>query len=350
MCLRNVIYSSANPKVQLLGEGGLPIVDISEPVHHDSQTSISLSPVLEQDLIPISLLPPDERERRRWERDRILDLLEEEERLQQLQEERDAVEERKEAIRKRKESAKAELDRLKVARELQKKMGQALIQHAKGVGESGQEEDPGLKPQVTSSVPKKSVSFADAPAVEADERDQQTSVRQPDWGDVTPGRLRAQSRMPLVSTAEAQKYPMKMHVVERRPTATPASPSYNDADSDDESTSSVGHLSPHAENDSLDEEMRSSSSDNDLLDDEPVEEGFDYDTAQHHREIAMEYHKKRHAIGVETAKVMAAHTLDDHEQHETVSHANYQAFIEVHNKLSSSRTDSCHCRVSGWTA
>lgn len=269
--------------------------------------------------------------------------------MQQLQEERHAVEERKEAIRKRKESAKAELDRLKAARELQKKMGQALVRHAKGMGESGQEEDARLKPQVTSSVPKKCVSLAEAPAVEADERDQQTSVRQPDWGDVTPGRLRAQSRIPLVSTAEAQKYPMKMHVVERRPTGTPTSPSHNDADSDDESTSSAGHLSPHAENDSLDEEVGPSSSDNDLLDDESIEEGFDYDTVQHHREIAMEYHKKRHAIGVETAKVMAAHTLDDHEQRETVSHTNSHAFTEVHNKLSSSRTDGCHCRVSGWT-
>lgn len=246
-------------------------------------------------MVPFSLLPPDEKERRRRDRDRILDLLEEEERLQQVQEERDAEEERKEAIKKRKESAKAELDRLKTAHELQKKMGQALVRNAKSKGEN-------------------------------------------------------EHGMPVVSTAEAQKYPMNMHVVERRPTATPASPSHDDADSDDESTSSAGHPLPHNGNDSSDEEVRSSSGDNDLSDDEPLEEGFDYDTAQHHGEIALEYHKKRRAIGAETAKVMTAHTLDDYEQHETVSHANRHAFIEVNGSLSSSRTVSCHCHVSERTA
>ena len=297
-------------------------------------------------------MPPDEKERRRRERDRILDLLEEEERLQQLQEERDAEEGRKEAIRKRKESAKAELDRLKAAQELQKKMGQALVRHAEGRGEDGQEEDARVKPQVTSPVTKKSVSFADAPAVEANERDQQTSIRQPDWGDVTPGRLRARNRIPVVSKAEAQKYPMKMHVVERHPTAAPVPPFHNDADSDDESTSSTGNPSPHTGNDSPEEEARSSSGDsaNDLSDDEPLEEEFDYDSAQHHREIALEYHKKRRAIGADTAKVMGAHTLDDYEQHEVVSHSNRHASTEVDGSLSSSRTNSCHCRVSERTA
>ncbi|KAF8559653.1 hypothetical protein OG21DRAFT_1600308 [Imleria badia] len=310
--------TQGNQPSQLLNGDGLPIIDISEPVNEDPQISSSPSPTLEQELIPFSLLPPDERERRRRERNRILDLLEEEERLKHLQEERDAEEERKEAIRKRKESAKAELEQLKTARELQKKMGQALVRHAKGTGENKQDGDAPtpLKPQVTSPVAKKTVSFADAPAMEADERSQQASIRQPDWGDVTPGRLRAQNRIPLVSTAEAQKYPVKMHVVERRPTATPPSPFHNDADSDDESPS-AGYLSPQTEHDSSDGGDRPSSSDDDLSDDEPLEDGFDYDAAQHHREIALEYHKKRHAIGAETARAMAEHTLYDYEEHET---------------------------------
>lgn len=316
MCLINIIYSIADSQTQLVIEDGLSVVDISEPVNGDSQRNTFPSPFLEQDFAPLSLLSPDERERRRRERERILDLLEEEERLQQLQEERDAEEERKESTRKRKESAKAELDRLKAARELQKKMGQALVQHAKGTEEKRQEESTRLNTQITS---KKSVSFADAPAVRANEMDQQTTIPQPGWGDVTPGRLRAQTRIPLVSTAETQKYPMKMRVVEQRPTATATSPFHNGADSDDESTSSAKHLYSRMENDSSDEEDRSSSSNNGLSDDGPLEEELNYDTAQHHREIALEYHKKRYTIGAETTRATAARTLDDYEHHESVS-------------------------------
>ncbi|KAG8217589.1 hypothetical protein J3R82DRAFT_5740 [Butyriboletus roseoflavus] len=318
MYLGNAIYSIADSQIQLLNEDGLPIIDIAESANEDSQMSTSPSPFLEQDFTPFTLLPPDERERRRRERDHILDLLEEEERLQQLQEERDAEEERKEAIRRRKESAKAELDQLQVTRELQKKMGQALVRDAKGTGENRQEERACLKPQFNSSVAKKSVSFADAPTVKADERGQQASIHQANWGDVTPGILRAQSRIPLVSMAEALKYPMKMRVVERRPMTIPTSSFHDDADSDDESTSSAGHLSSRVEKNPSSEEDRSSSSNNDLSDDELLEEGFDYDSARHHREIALEYHKKRHAIGAETARTMATHTLDEYEQHETL--------------------------------
>ncbi|KAF8136436.1 hypothetical protein EV363DRAFT_1158066 [Boletus edulis] len=304
--------SIADAQNQLLNEDGDPIIDISEPVNEYSQTNIAPSSVPGQDSIPFSLLPPDERERRRRERDRILDLLEEEERLQQLQEERDAEEEHKEAIRKRKESAKAELERLKGARELQKKIGKALVRHAEEAGKDKQGEDVRSKPQDTYPVAKKSVSFADAPAMKADGEDEQTPMRRIDWGDVTPGRLRAQTRIPLVSTAEAEKYPMKMRVVERHPTTTATSPSHSAADSDDESPSTL------AGNNSSDED-KSSSTNNDLSGDEPLEDGFDYDAAQHHREIALEYHKKRRTIGAETAKAMAAHSLDDCDQHETLS-------------------------------
>ncbi|KAG6376224.1 hypothetical protein JVT61DRAFT_2199 [Boletus reticuloceps] len=316
MSLGNVLYSIADAQNQLLNEHGDPIIDISEPVNEYSQ-NITPSPVPKQDSIPFSLLPPDERERRRRERDRILDLLEEEERLQQLQEERDAEEEHKEAIRKRKESAKAELERLKGARELQKKIGKALVRHAEEAGKDRQGEDVRSKPQDTYPVAKKSVSFADASAMKADGEDEQTPMRQIDWGDVTPGRLRAQTRIPLVSAAEAEKYPMKMRVVERHPTTTATSPSHSGADSDDDSPS-TGYLSPLAENNSSDED-KSSSTNNDLSGDEPLEGGFDYDAAQHHREIALEYHKKRHTIGAETAKAMAAQPPDDCDQHETLS-------------------------------
>ncbi|KIJ10481.1 hypothetical protein PAXINDRAFT_101981 [Paxillus involutus ATCC 200175] len=310
---------------QLLNEEGLPVIDISEPILQDSETSVT-STAPEPDYIPIYVLPPSERERRHRERDRILDLLQEEERLQQLQEERDAEEERKEAIRKRKESVKAEL---KATKELQKKMGKALMRNiteAKEKEENVKQEVASKQPP--SSTPKKSVAFADAPD---DERENKSSKHQIDWGDVAVGRLRSSNRTPIVSTADAEKYPMKMHVVERRPMAAPSPSNFHEnADSDDESPAASEHSSPRMENTAPGEEEeetgpeQASSSDEESSDEEPLEEEFDWDSAQHHREIALEYYRKRHAIGAETAKAMAAHSLDDnvHDELEPLGQSN----------------------------
>ncbi|KAF8844879.1 hypothetical protein BDN67DRAFT_1065675 [Paxillus ammoniavirescens] len=315
---------------QLLNEEGLPVIDISEPILQDSETSITSTTAPEPDYIPMCVLPPSERERRRRERDRILDLLQEEERLQQLQEEREAEEERKEAIRKRKESVKAELERLKATKELHKKMGKALMRNITEAKEKEEDvkEEVASKPQPPSSTPKKSVAFADAPD---DEREEKSSKHQIDWGDVAVGRLRSSNRILIASTADAEKYPMKMHVVERRPTAA-ASPSnfHEIADSDDESPAASEHSSPGMENSAPDEEEeetgfeQASSSDEESSDEEPLEEEFDWDSAQHHREIALEYYRKRHAIGAETAKAMAAHSHDDnvHDELEPLGQSN----------------------------
>ncbi|KAF9246444.1 hypothetical protein BU15DRAFT_70532 [Melanogaster broomeanus] len=291
---------------QLLNEEGLPIIDISEPT-----------------IVPAALLPPSEMERRRRERDRILDLLEEEEQLQQLQQERDAEEERKEAIRKRKELTKAELERLNTAKELQKKMGKALIQNvteATEKEENSKKEEAVSKHQTTSSAPKKSVAFADAPVAEDEEREKKSSKLQVDWSDISAGRLRSSGHRSLLSPADAAKYPMKMNVVERRPTGALTRPIVqNCADSDDESPLPSEHSSLRMENVAPDEEEEDtmfeqiSSSNDESSDEEPMEEEFDWDSAQHHREIALEYYQKRHAIGAETAKAMAAHSHDEDE-------------------------------------
>ncbi|KIJ69064.1 hypothetical protein HYDPIDRAFT_105634 [Hydnomerulius pinastri MD-312] len=272
----------------------------------------------------MSVIPPSEKERRRRERDRILDLLEEEERLQQLQEERDAEEERKEAIRKRKESAKAELEQLKAAKEFQKKMGKALIRNFADAREKEEKEkvkveEASLKPEPVTSAPKKSVTFADVPAEDDDEEEGGSLKPQVDWGDVAAGRLRSSNRVPLVSAAEANNYPMKMQVVERRPATTATLPTFqNGADSDDESPAPSEHSSPRIEPPFLEEEEESgieqaSSSDEDGTsdDEEPLEEEYDWDSAQHHREIALAYYNTRHAIGAETAKAMTAHAHND---------------------------------------
>ncbi|KIL00916.1 glycosyltransferase family 22 protein [Paxillus rubicundulus Ve08.2h10] len=313
---------------QLLNEEGLPVIDISEPILQDSETSITSTIAPEPDYIPMCILPLSERERRRRERDRILDLFEEEERLQQLQEEREAEEERQEAIQKRKASVKAELERLKATKELQKKMGKALVRsttEAKEDEENVKKEEAASKPQPPSSTPKKSVAFADTPD---DEREKKSSKHQIDWGDVSAGRLRSSNRTPISSAADAEKYPMKMHVVERRPTAAPFPPNLHGyADSDDESPAASEYSSPWTEKTAPDEETGSqqvSSSDEESSDEEPLEEEFDWDSAQHHREIALEYYRKRHAIGAETAKAMAAHDCDDnvHDELELVGQSN----------------------------
>lgn len=44
-----------------------------------------------------------------------------------------------------------------------------------------------------------------------------------------------------------------------------------------------------------------------------LEEEFDWDSAQHQREVALEYYKKRHVIGAEAARAMTSHTHDDEE-------------------------------------
>ncbi|KAF9227833.1 hypothetical protein BS17DRAFT_774383 [Gyrodon lividus] len=306
---------------QLLNEEGLPIVDISEPISQDPKTSATSTTAPEPDFIPIPLLPLTERERRRRERDRVLSLLEEEERLQQLQDERDAEQERKEAMRKRKESVKAELEQLKAAKELQKKMGKALIRNiteAREKEENVIKEEAISKLQPASSTPKKSVTFADAPD---DDREKKSSKHQVDWGDVATGRLRSSGRIPILGTAEIETYPMKMHVVERLPKATPPPIFQNSADSDDESPVPSEHSSPRMENATPDEDEEDprfeqvSSSNEESSDEEPLEEEFNWDSAQHHREIALEYYKKRHAIGAETAKTMATRSHDDeHEE------------------------------------
>jgi len=120
-----------------------------------------------------------------------------------------------------------------------------------------------------------------------------------DWGDVALGRLRP-----------ATKQPMKYQIVERYPGRAAVPPD----DSDDESDCTV----PVPESD--EEEHRrlysplapdtSASEDDD--DDEPpedpvLEDEYDFDTAQHHREIALEYYEKRDTIGKNAARAMSAH-------------------------------------------
>ncbi|OBZ69078.1 hypothetical protein A0H81_10742 [Grifola frondosa] len=123
--------AARNEMRTLVNEEGLPIIDIVEPLSASEQTSASDPSQLfdDPDVLPLWTLSPAEKARRRAERERILDLFEEEERIQQ---ERDEVAERERwltDLERRKEAAKAEMEALKKAREMQKKMGKALLRN-----------------------------------------------------------------------------------------------------------------------------------------------------------------------------------------------------------------------------
>lgn len=137
------------------------------------------------------------------------------------------------------------------------------------------------------------------------ERDEAEEREKPDGSSAMRGSQTAGSSI------DQGRHPMKMHVVERHPASYQSSSQLQpEGDSDDEplsTTSStlgeVGNM-PH----------KSYALDSDDESDEGLlEEEFDWDSAQHHREVALEYYKKRHAIGAEAARAMTSHTHDDEE-------------------------------------
>ena len=89
----------------------------------------------EDELISHASLSEVERSRLRQERDRILDLLEEEEKLEERREKERFAKDRKEFIQKKMEETAKETDRTKVAKDIQRKMGKALL------GDSGRTTD-----------------------------------------------------------------------------------------------------------------------------------------------------------------------------------------------------------------
>lgn len=267
-------------------------------------------PITVEPLIPLANLPTATRERLREKRNRILDLLEEEERRAEILEVKRESQEREEILRKRREEAAREKDKLKEARELQKKMGRALLQN---MGEAKEKEEKEKEAQriqdqeadkrKSPSIKKKTVAFAETPEQDAKEA-QVESSNSMEWGDLAPGRLRSTKRPTLMSQSLLDKHPMKMSVVERfpggQPTQSKASlpPQQQAMDSDDESE-------PENEADSIDGDVSMDEEEQVLERDE-----VDFDFAQHQREIALEYYKKRANIGQDAAAAMTNHTHD----------------------------------------
>lgn len=316
---------------QLVNEEGLPIIDIVEPVP-ESEPSVATDAIpasQDPNLIPLWALSLQEKARRRAERERILDILEEEERIQQ---EKDDTEERERFtadLEKRKQAAEAEMDALKKAREMQKKMGKALLKNLVVAREREEQErraeeeaEKQAREERRKLKPKKSVTFADLPPDH--EYQPANSVPMPppfDWGDVSPATLQTPTKGSLL--AKNNGGPMRMNVVERKPgqkggPKSPPPPRQRDSDDESEPDSAVTADSDegdvHADHSDTEDPPPSSHGESDESDygvpqdDELVEwdvEGYDY--AQHQREVALEYYEKRATIGANARAAMRNH-------------------------------------------
>lgn len=287
--------------LQLVNEEGLPVVEISELVDPtDLRTSVSRpTPVTVEPLIPLTSLSDEAQTRLRVKRNQILDLLEEEEKQESLSRKHREAEEREETTRKKREETAKDKENLKEVRELQKKMGRALLLNVSKARERERQEKEAQmlrdeevdKDRKRSPVKKKTVAFAerteDIVVPEAD-----IESADVDWGDITPGRLTQRRRPTLMSQALLDRHPMKLNVVERKPaglgTSRTISQCAEGVDSDDESDLEVSPESTENE-------------------EEPTLEidEVDFDAAQHQREVALEYYTKRNTIGKETAQAMA---------------------------------------------
>ncbi|KIK31124.1 hypothetical protein PISMIDRAFT_132624 [Pisolithus microcarpus 441] len=215
-------------------------------------------------------------------------------------------------MRRRKEAARMEYEHLKQAKELQKKMGRALVGSTPGSSKTDVD-----SPRQTASGSKKSVTFAETVASDVIATERQPS--QADFGDITAGRLRSSHRIPPVSAARAGKHVMKVQVVERRGENTSGPTIERLADSDDESPT----LSEHPSSQRCATELRNikqldpstddTSSDEAQSAEETLDENFDWDSAQHQREVALEYFAKRHVIGTEAVRALATNNDDEDE-------------------------------------
>ncbi|KAI0807718.1 hypothetical protein C8Q74DRAFT_1189355 [Fomes fomentarius] len=330
--------SQRNEKGELVNEEGLPIIDIVEPVPANERPSSGNAPTLDSDLIPLWALSPAEKTRRRVERDRVLDMLEEEERAQREQDEEEEREHFKAELEKRKQAAEAEMEALKKAREMQKKMGKALLRNIAVAREKEEKEQQTLEETEKQAreerrklKPKKSVTFADLPPDH--EYQPANSVPMPppfDWGDVSPATLQPGGKSSLVTKSQMSKGPMRMNVVERVPgriprgPKSPPPPTQKDSDDESETGSPVPADSDEGEfivadhSDSEDALPPGSQDDSDESDygvsedNEPIEwddEGYDF--ARHQREIALEYYKKRAIVGAEALAAMRNHEHTD---------------------------------------
>ena len=256
----------------------------------------------EDKLIPLASLSMLQRERLRQERERILDMLEEEERFEEQRERERMLEDKKEVVRKRMEEAAKERDRTEAAKEMQKKMGRALL-----ANKTTDKDNEAAVSEVLADLAKrkKSVSFLDEPAGSTEGRH---SPERETWGDISLARLRPTNRSTLLRKVEEDRQPMKSKVVERKPVGPVSIRQQGPGDSDDESNpddeEDKASLGDGTKNPHTEQSPEDSASESDATN-ESLE---DLDFARHQREIALQYYAKRGIIGQAAAQALVSHS------------------------------------------
>ncbi|KAL5511558.1 hypothetical protein ACEPAH_4775 [Sanghuangporus vaninii] len=298
-----------NEKGEVLNEEGLPVIDITEPLGDESHTFQSPEAFLsEHDPPPSSTMSERDREQFRIRRDRILDILEEEERRES---ERDLERERK---RRLEEVAQMDAGSKAAAREMQKKMGKALLRNIAAQREKEEEERKKVQ-EATSAEPlsqngsatckkKKSVSFANVP--EVDEEKPKPPVA---WGDVSVAKLKSGVPRARLNLRSMESQPMKFEVVERIPGVEQKL--VQERDSDDESNGETQDYGSDGDTEkrtvqSFDDEY--GSDEHMKHSDDSDEDDFDLSQASVQREVALEYIRLRERVGAEARQAMTSHT------------------------------------------
>lgn len=309
-----------------MNDEGLPIIEITEPVEEiSSSSSNSARPSVENQevivdepaLVPLFDLSPAQRSQLRKQRDSILDALEAEESVQTKRDDERDARKKEDEMNLRRAAAKAELDRIRAAKEMQKKMGRALVRN--NANELGESRNPEVVSETSrpsnstdaaqSQKAKKSVSFTGE--VKINEGGSSKAVENnnmSDFGDVSIAPI-MNGRRKAIKTSSLDKQPMKMDVIERIPGKDSIRKQQMQGDSDDESVHETNSDNEMDDDDSdiIDSEIQDSdpSDDNEESDDEGELDGeLDLQEVQRQRKVALEYYKLKNKIGVDIAKVM----------------------------------------------
>lgn len=241
------------------------------------------------------------------QRDRILDLLEAEEAREGQAEDTNARDLRGMA----KSVSTMESERKKAAKELQKKMGKALLS---SLAKSSSGTDAGvLLPQPVyskaqnagSAKSKKVVSFDDSATTSSNSKKSLANQ-----GDVSLTPLRSPGSAVRPKSSNIDGLPMRMNVVERVPRIKIAQAHDRDPDSDDESggqTSDVDIPSHSSKGDDVDDSGDEPGMSDPL---EGSDEDMDLSQAQLQREAALEYFRLRESMGADLAQTLSSSRPD----------------------------------------
>lgn len=356
-----------------MNEEGLPIIEISEPVESSSPSQDPPYFPVADDPTPLTSLSDIQKESWRRQRDEILDALEKEEEREMGKE----AEKECHELDKRRETAKAEAE-LRAAREMQKKMGKALLRNIAEAREreerQRQEDNSAIHLRAGSSKsgekslkPRKSVTFAEPPKDgEEDKPNLQRMEKKMKWGDVSAGPMNGSSRQYLRNKSDLGKQPMRLEVVERVPGQKRSEHITEEhlPDSDDESipddAPSRSHIPPWLRDDEGPFSPQRFSDDDDDDSDQDEEQNvdsqddFDFDTARHQREVFLEYNRLRGTIGADIVKAMSSHTHEAGEDewdqpvresllpYVTVLTPSYRRYLWKQHLLPNLRNTLCH--------